>query len=213
MQHSTGKAQSRISANLPISKSCCATRRERTISHKSSLCEHGRRRETGDNGKCTLDRKRSGPAHRAGRTGRDDRNDNAARSGAAAGRDVVLPQLLPGSFPRLGKAGKCRVVNIASTDAKRYRSGVSIGCSMTRHALLAMNQAVRFSGWNDDARATAPCPGAIATDLVAGIPGATPKAGRLQPDTVADIVAFPMSLPNQASVPEAIANTRLESPI
>jgi hypothetical protein len=60
-------------------------------------------------------------------------------------------------------------------------------------------------------RACAICPGAIDTDLIAGIPGATPKADRLTPETVADIVAFVLSLPNQASVPELIANTRPES--
>ncbi len=122
-------------------------------------------------------------------------------------------RLIRAALPHLRKAGKGRVINIASTDAKRYRSGVSIGYSMTKHALLAMNQAVRFAGWDDGVRATAICPGAIDTDLIAGIPGATPKADRLQPETVADLVAFLMSLPNQASVPEVIANTRLESPI
>jgi NADP-dependent 3-hydroxy acid dehydrogenase YdfG len=38
-----------------------------------------------------------------------------------------------------------------------------------------------------------------------------PKAERLPPETVADIVAFVLTLPNQASVPEFIANPRLES--
>ena len=55
------------------------------------------------------------------------------------------------------------------------------------------------------------CPGAIDTDLIANLPGVTPKHDRLTPETVADMVAFVLSLPNQASVPELIANTRLES--
>jgi NAD(P)-dependent dehydrogenase (short-subunit alcohol dehydrogenase family) len=70
---------------------------------------------------------------------------------------------------------------------------------------------VRFAGWDDGVRATAVCPGAIDTDLIADLPGVTPKADRLTPDTVAGIVAFLLTLPNQASVPEFIANTRLES--
>ena len=122
-------------------------------------------------------------------------------------------RLIRAAPPHLRNAGKDRVINIASTDANRCRSGVFFGHSVTKHALLAMNQAVRFAGWDDGVRATALCPGAIDTDLVAGIPGATPRAGRLQPETVADLVTFPMSLPNQASVPEVIANTQLESPI
>jgi NAD(P)-dependent dehydrogenase (short-subunit alcohol dehydrogenase family) len=82
---------------------------------------------------------------------------------------------------------------------------------MTKHALLAMTQAVRFAGWDDGVRATAMCPGAIDTDLIANLPGVTPKADRLTPDVVAGMVAFVIDLPNQASVPEFISNTRLES--
>ncbi len=84
---------------------------------------------------------------------------------------------------------------------------------MTKHALLAMTQAVRHAGWDDGVRATALCPGAIDTDLIADLPGVTPKADRLTPETVAGMVAFILSLPNQASVPEFIANTRLETVI
>ncbi len=103
------------------------------------------------------------------------------------------------------------MINIASTDAKRFRPSTSVGYSMTKHALLAMTQAVRHAGWDDGVRATALCPGAIDTDLIADIPGVTPKADRLTPETVAQIVAFTLALPNQASVPEFIANTRLET--
>lgn len=120
-------------------------------------------------------------------------------------------RLIRATLPHLKKTGQGRVVNIASTDAKRYRAGVSIGYTMTKHALHALTQAVRFAGWNEGVRATALCPGAIDTDLIADIPGVTPKAERLTPETVASMVAFILSLPNQASVPELIANTRLES--
>lgn len=82
---------------------------------------------------------------------------------------------------------------------------------MTKHSLLAMTQAVRHAGWDDGIRATAICPGAIDTDLIAHLPGVTSKADRLRPETVAEIVAFILTLPNQASVPEFIANTRLET--
>lgn len=120
-------------------------------------------------------------------------------------------RLIREALPHLKQTGAGRVVNIASTDGKRFRQGTSIGYSMTKHALLAMTQAVRADGWDDGVRATAMCPGAIDTDLIADIPGVTPKAERLTPETVARIVAFTLSLPNQASVPEIIANTRLES--
>ena len=122
-------------------------------------------------------------------------------------------RLIRAALPHLKTTGRGRIINIASTDAKRYRAGVSIGYTMTKHALLALTQAVRFAGWDEGVRATAICPGAIDTDLIAGLPGVTPKDERLQPDTVAEMVSFLLGLPNQASVPELIANTRLESSI
>ena len=122
-------------------------------------------------------------------------------------------RLIRAALPHLKSTGAGRVVNIASTDAKRYRAGTSVGYAMTKHALLAMTQAVRHAGWDEGVRATALCPGAIDTDLIADVPGVTPKADRLTPETVAGMVAFILSLPNQASVPEFIANTRLESVI
>lgn len=128
------------------------------------------------------------------------------------GINVKAPfRLIKAALPYLRKTGKGRLVNIASTDAKRYRGGTSVGYSMTKHALLAMTQAVRHAAWDDGVRATALCPGAIDTDLLAGVAGATPKADRLTPETVAGMVAMLLSLPNQASVPELIANTRLET--
>lgn len=120
-------------------------------------------------------------------------------------------RLIKAALPHLRATGHGRVVNIASTDAKRYRAGTSVGYAMTKHALLAMTQAVRHAGWDDGVRATALCPGAIDTDLVANLPGVAPKADRLTPETVAGLVVTLLALPNQASVPELIANTRLES--
>jgi|TARA_B110000238_G_C16127571_1_gene439925 NAD(P)-dependent dehydrogenase (short-subunit alcohol dehydrogenase family) len=125
--------------------------------------------------------------------------------------NVMGPFLLTrAALPELRKTGAGRIVNIASTDAKRFRPGSSAGYTMSKHSLLAMTQAVRAEGWDDGIRATALCPGAIDTDLIAYLPGATPKADRLAPGTVAEMVNFLLSLPNQASVPELIANTRME---
>ena len=122
-------------------------------------------------------------------------------------------RLIKAALPHLCACGQGRVVNIASTDAKRYRAGTSVGYAMTKHALLAMTQAVRHKAWDQGVRATALCPGAIDTDLIADLPGVTPKADRMTPQTVAGLVAMLLALPNQASVPELVANTRLESMI
>ncbi len=121
-------------------------------------------------------------------------------------------RLCRAALPHLRKAGRGRVISIASTDGKRYRDATtSLGYVVTKHALVQLNHAVRFAGWDDGVRATAICPGAIDTDMIANIPGVTPKAERLKPETIAEVVTFLLSLPNEASVAEFVTNTRLES--
>ncbi len=116
------------------------------------------------------------------------------------------------AMPHLKKVGDGRIVNVASTDGVRFRDNTcSIGYTMSKHALVAMTHAARNFGYEDGVRATALCPGAIATELVAGVPGVTPKSQQLAPATVAHIIANMLSLPNNASVAWMPVNTRLES--
>ena len=143
-------------------------------------------------------------ALRRGRRGGDERDVERQRHGAvppAAARPAASAQ-----------AGHGRVVNIASTDAKRFRDATSsIGYVMTKHAVLVLSHAAKFAGWDDGVRVTALCPGAVETDLIAGLAGATPAAGRMKPETVAHTVSFLLTLPDTASVAELPMNTRLES--
>ena len=120
-------------------------------------------------------------------------------------------RVLRAALPHLRRSGQGRVISMASTDAKRVRPQAPLGYAMTKHALYAMTQAVRQEAHADGVRATAICPGAIDTPMIAARPGATPKPERLQPDTVGQMVLFILGLPNQANVAEFVANTRLES--
>jgi NAD(P)-dependent dehydrogenase (short-subunit alcohol dehydrogenase family) len=116
------------------------------------------------------------------------------------------------ALPHLKAAGNGRIVNIASTDSKRFRDATApLGYVMSKHALLALSHAAKFAGWEDGVRVTALCPGAIDTELIAGLPGATPAANRLSPETVAEAVALLLRLPNAATVAEMVMNTRLEA--
>ncbi len=118
------------------------------------------------------------------------------------------------ALPALRKSGNGRIINIASTDGKRYRDAtVSIGYAMTKHALVALSHGARFAGWADGVRVTALCPGAVETELLAGIPGATPSGERMTPETIAHTVSFLLSLPNASSAAELALNARLESTI
>ena len=86
------------------------------------------------------------------------------------------------ALPHLAKSGNGRIVNVASTDAKRYRDPtVSIAYATTKHAVLALTHAAKFAGWEHGVRVTALCPGAVDTDFTAGIPGVTPAANRIAP--------------------------------
>jgi NAD(P)-dependent dehydrogenase (short-subunit alcohol dehydrogenase family) len=116
------------------------------------------------------------------------------------------------ALPELRKSGNGRIVNIVSTDGKRYRDAtVSVGYAMTKHALVALCHGARFAAWNDGVHVTALCPGAVETEFLAGIPGATPSGQRMTPQTVADAVSFLLGLPNNASAAEFSLNARLES--
>jgi NAD(P)-dependent dehydrogenase (short-subunit alcohol dehydrogenase family) len=118
------------------------------------------------------------------------------------------------ALPHLRDCGNGRIVNIASTDGVRFRDNTcSVGYTMSKHALVAMSHAARHFGYEDGVRVTALCPGAVATELVAGVPGVTPHAQQLAPATVAHIVATLLTLPNNASVAWMPVNTRLESTI
>jgi NAD(P)-dependent dehydrogenase (short-subunit alcohol dehydrogenase family) len=114
------------------------------------------------------------------------------------------------ALPHLRRCGHGRIVNIASTDGKRFRdSSASIGYVMSKHALVALSHAAKFAGWDEGVRVTALCPGAVETELIAGVPGVA--ASRLSPNTLGDIVSLLLRLPNTASVAELVVNTRLES--
>ena len=118
------------------------------------------------------------------------------------------------ALPHLRECGTGRIVNIASTDGIRYRDTTcSVGYTMSKHALVAMSHAARHFGYDDGVRVTALCPGGVATNLIATVPGVTPLAERLEPATVAHMVAYLLSLPNNASVAWMPLNTRLESTI
>ena len=77
--------------------------------------------------------------------------------------------------------------------------------------MLALSHAARFAGWEHGVRVTALCPGAVDTDLIAGVPGVTPGPERIAPTTIAEAAAFLLRLPNNASVAELVVNARLES--
>ena len=120
-------------------------------------------------------------------------------------------RLIKLALPVLARSGNGRIINVASTDGKRYRDEtVSIAYALSKQALVALSHAAKFAGWDSGVRVTALCPGAVETDLLKGLPGVTPAGKRIAPATLAEIVSLLLRLPNTASVAELVVNTRLE---
>jgi NADP-dependent 3-hydroxy acid dehydrogenase YdfG len=120
-------------------------------------------------------------------------------------------RLIRAALPHLRATGSGRVVNIASLAGKRLLSD-SLGYGASKFAAVALTHAVRRSGWDDGVRATAVCPGLVDTDMVAN-KSAPEGEFKIEPQAIAESVAYLLSLPNNASVAELLVNSRLESSI
>ena len=74
---------------------------------------------------------------------------------------------------------------------------------------MALTHAVRQAGWDDGVRATSICPGLVDTRMVEHV---TAPEGqfKIEPETIAETVAYALALPNSASVAEVLVNSRLE---
>ncbi len=118
-------------------------------------------------------------------------------------------RLTRAAFPYLKQSGNGRVINIVSLSGKRVKSGQIAGYAMTKHAAAALTHATRQSGWKHGIRATAICPGYVATDMTADVD--FPSENMINPEDIARLVCTVLALPNSASVTEVPVNCILES--
>ncbi|CAH2805863.1 MAG: 3-oxoacyl-[acyl-carrier protein] reductase (EC [uncultured Caballeronia sp.] len=123
--------------------------------------------------------------------------------------NVKVPfRLIQAALPHLRKPGDARVVQIASLSGKRVRN-LNVGYQMSKHAVIALNHAVRRAGWDDGIRATAICPGFVNTDMAVGVADVDPQE-LTQPEDLALLIANTIAMPNTASVAEILVNFRHE---
>jgi NAD(P)-dependent dehydrogenase (short-subunit alcohol dehydrogenase family) len=80
---------------------------------------------------------------------------------------------------------------------------------MTKFAAVALTHALRHAGWEAGIRATAICPGFVATDMAAALTDMDPAA-MTQPADVARLVETALNLPNNASLAEIAVNGLIE---
>jgi NAD(P)-dependent dehydrogenase (short-subunit alcohol dehydrogenase family) len=117
-------------------------------------------------------------------------------------------RLIRAALPHLRASGTGRVVNIASLSGKRV-ANENFGYAMSKFALVALTQAVRREGWDDGVRATALCPGFVATDMTAYVTTA-PREKMTDAGDIAVLAEMLLLLPNTATIGELLVNWRLE---
>ena len=118
-------------------------------------------------------------------------------------------RLVRAAWPWLTRSGRGRVITIVSLSGMRVKSAKSGLYSTSKFAALAMTHAIRQAGWDLGVRATAVCPGFVATDMAAGL-SERPLDSMTQPEDLARIVGLILDLPNTASVAEIPINSTLE---
>jgi len=117
-------------------------------------------------------------------------------------------RLIQAAFPHLKASGAGRVIAVASMSGTRVKSAPMTGYSMSKFALVALIRGVRHSGWPHGLRATAICPGYVATDMTAD--AKFPAAAMTPPETIAALAALAIGLPKEATMSELAVNCMLE---
>jgi NAD(P)-dependent dehydrogenase (short-subunit alcohol dehydrogenase family) len=112
------------------------------------------------------------------------------------------------ALPHLIASSKGRVINVASLAGRRV--GSNVGYAMTKFAVVALSHGIRQECWDSGVRATALCPGYIATDMTANETEIT-REDMTQPEDLAGMVDFLLRVPNNLSVAELMVNCRKEA--
>lgn len=134
--------------------------------------------------------------------------DEAALDRVLAVNVKAPMRLVRAALPHLLETGQGRVVNVASLSGKRVRNS-NVGYAMSKFALVALTHGIRQLGWEKGLRATALCPGFVATDMTSAVTK-VPRERMTEPGDVALLVETLLRLSNTASVAELLVNCQLE---
>lgn len=110
-------------------------------------------------------------------------------------------RLIAAAWPSLVECGRGRLVILASLSGQRVKTSHSAPYAMTKHAAIAMVHGVRQEGWASGVRATAICPGFVATDMAFAVTD-VPAEDMTQPEDIAALVQLALDTPNTASLAE-----------
>ena len=123
-------------------------------------------------------------------------------------------RLISAAWPALcesaaGEGAGGRVVVIASLSGQRVKSEATAPYAMTKHAAIALVHGVRRAGWDRGVRATAICPGFVATDMGRAITD-VPEEAMTRPEDVAALVELALDTPRAASLAEINVACQIE---
>lgn len=124
--------------------------------------------------------------------------------------NVKAPRrLVKSAWSALASSGRGRVIIVASLSGKRVKSANSGLYAVSKFAAVALAHAIRHTGFDLGIRATAICPGFVATDMARGLTS-KPESEMTDPRDLARIISMLIDLPNEASVAEFAINCQLE---
>jgi len=124
--------------------------------------------------------------------------------------NVKAPRRLAvAAWSALSVSGRGRVIIMASLSGKRVKSAASSLYSVSKFAALGLAHGLRHSGWDLGIRATAICPGFVATDMARGL-STREDAQMTAPADLALLIGTLLDMPNEASVAELNINCQLD---
>jgi NAD(P)-dependent dehydrogenase (short-subunit alcohol dehydrogenase family) len=124
--------------------------------------------------------------------------------------NVKAPRrLAAAAWDALGKSGRGRVIILGSLSGKRVKSAGAGLYSISKFGAVALAHGIRHAGWDLGIRATALCPGFVATDMARALTN-RPDELMTDPDDIGRIAVMLLDLPNEASVAEFTINCQLE---
>ncbi|SNT72516.1 SDR family NAD(P)-dependent oxidoreductase [Paracoccus seriniphilus] len=118
-------------------------------------------------------------------------------------------RLAAACWDALARSGRGRVIILGSLSGKRVKSARSGSYAISKFAAVGLAHALRHTGFEQGIRATAVCPGFVATDMAMGLTERSSKA-MTQPGDLARVIRMLIELPNEASVAEFCVNCQLE---
>ncbi len=120
-------------------------------------------------------------------------------------------RLAAAAWDALKISGEGRIVVLGSLSGKRVKSTGSALYSVSKFAAVGLAHALRHEGWDDGIRATAICPGLVATDMGATASDNTyPLSEMTQPEDVATVTMDAIEQPNTLSQAEIALNCQVD---